>query len=390
MAQFLNSPITFDRAVRIALFVLAVLAITVAVAAIWEVLLPFLLAGIFAYILMPVVRFVQHKLGVRSRPWSVLIVFVVVAGLITVGMLFLVPLVEEELAKTIEALKTHSGGAGLLSKIVPEHWERLLARQFDIDRIVRELSLENLLSSGETLWNHAGGIINSTLSVFSWGVVFVMGIIYFIFIMLDFEELAHGFVRLFPQGQQSLAYDILKETDYYMNAYFRGQALIALSVGGLLTIGFSIIGLPLAIVLGIFIGMLNFIPYMQALGIIPLGGAAILMALQNDENIAVSLAMAYGVLMIVQVIQDSILVPKIMGKNLGMRPSLILLALSVWGFLLGFFGLLIALPGTMAIYSIYMRYIVRDEAYIKLMDAKMGKGIASTTTIAPSADSSEP
>ena len=153
-----------------------------------------------------------------------------------------------------------------------------------------------------------------------------------------------------------------------MNSYFRGQALIALSVGILLSIGFSIIGLPLAIILGIFIGLLNFIPYMQALGIIPLGLAAVLMAIQTNSSVWGSLALAYGVLMIVQVIQDMILVPKIMGGRMGMRPSLILLALSVWGYLLGFFGMLIALPGTMALYSIYMRYVVEDKSYIDRMD----------------------
>jgi len=126
--------------------------------------------------------------------------------------------------------------------------------------------------------------------------------------------------------------------------------------------------LPLAIILGIFIGLLNFIPYMQALGIIPLGLAAVLMAIQTNSSVWVSLALAYGVLMVVQVIQDMILVPKIMGGRMGMRPSLILLALSVWGYLLGFFGMLIALPGTMALYSIYMRYVVEDKSYIDRMD----------------------
>ena len=210
--------------------------------------------------------------------------------------------------------------------------------------------------------------MSSTLSAFSWGLVFVMGLVYLIFIMIDFEGLARGVINLFPKSGRPIVYGILKEVDYYMNSYFRGQALIALSVGILLSIGFSIIGLPLAIVLGICIGLLNFIPYMQALGIVPLGLAAVLMAIQTNSSVWVSLALAYGVLMIVQIIQDMILVPKIMGGSMGMRPSLILLALSVWGYLLGFFGMLVALPGTMALYSIYMRYVVEDKNYIERMD----------------------
>ena len=265
-------------------------------------------------------------------------------------------------------LKLHSGGEGLLHKVLPPHLVHSIGRQFDINRLVQNLSIESLLASGESIWSRAGGLLSSTLSAFSWGLVFVMGLVYLIFIMIDFEGLARGVINLFPKSGRPIIYGILKEVDYYMNSYFRGQALIALSVGILLSIGFSIIGLPLAIVLGICIGLLNFIPYMQALGIIPLGLAAVLMAIQTNSSVWVSLALAYGVLMIVQIIQDMILVPKIMGGSMGMRPSLILLALSVWGYLLGFFGMLVALPGTMALYSIYMRYVVEDKNYIERMD----------------------
>ena len=106
---------------------------------------------------------------------------------------------------------------------------------------------------------------------------------------------------------------------------------------------------------------------MQALGIIPLGLASLLMAAQTGENAFVCMLLAYGVLMIVQIIQDMIIVPRIMGQTMGMRPSLILLVLSIWGYLLGFFGMLIALPITMFIYSLYMRYVLQDEEYIEQM-----------------------
>lgn len=368
MESFISKPFTLDRTIRVALFILCVIALSIAISAIWEVLLPFLLAGIFAYLLMPLVRFIQNKLRVRNRGLSVLIVFLCVAGIITAGILYLIPTIQDEIEKTLSMLKLHSGGEGLLLKVFPPHLVHSIERQFDVNRLVRNLSIESLLASGESIWSRAGGLLSSTLSAFSWGLVFVMGLVYLIFIMIDFEGLARGTINLFPKSGRPIVYGILREVDYYMNSYFRGQALIALSVGILLSIGFSIIGLPLAIILGIFIGLLNFIPYMQALGIIPLGLAAVLMAIQTNSSVWVSLALAYGVLMIVQVIQDMILVPKIMGGSMGMRPSLILLALSVWGYLLGFFGMLVALPGTMALYSIYMRYVVEDKNYIERMD----------------------
>lgn len=374
MDRFLNQPFTLDRTVRIALFVLCSLALVSAVAAIWEVLLPFLLAGIFAYVMMPFVRFLQQRVGIRSRGLAVLVVFLLTMSLLVLGILYLVPAIQEEVSRTIVAIKQYSDGEGLFSKILPEGLEHSIQRQFDFNHIVQGLSLDSIIATGENIFDKAGGLISSTLSVFSWGVVFAMGIIYFIFILMDLEGLAHGLIGMFPSSARPMVHHIMREVDYYMNNYFRGQALIALSVGILLCIGFSIIGLPMAIVLGLFIGLLNFIPYMQALGIIPLGLAGLLMGLQTGENVWVSIGMAYGVLMVVQVIQDSILVPRIMGVSLGMRPSLILLALAVWGYLLGFFGMLIALPATMAIYSIYMRYILQDAAYIRMMDAKMNKG----------------
>ncbi len=378
MDKFLREPFTLDRTVRIVLFVLCFLLFFSIVAAVWEVLLPFLLAGIFAYVMMPFVRFFQHTLRVRSRGLSVLLVFLITIGLMTLGFVYLIPAIQDEIVKTIEVLQRHSDGEGVLSQIFPPEVVQIIEKQFDVKTLVKGLSIESIMSTGENILDKAGGLISSTLSVFSWGLVFAMGIIYFIFIMMDMEGLAHGFISMFPNSTRPTIYNILRELDYYMNSYFRGQAFIALSVAVLLCIGFSIIGLPLAIVLGIFIGLLNFIPYMQAIGILPLGFSAILMALQNGESVWISLAMAYGVLFVVQVVQDSFLVPKIMGANLGMRPSLILLALAIWGYLLGFFGMLIALPATMSIYAIYMRYILKDEAYIKLIDAKLKKKEANT------------
>lgn len=374
MDKFLRDPFTFDRTVRIALFVLCVLTLTWAIAAIWEVLLPFLLAGIFAYVMMPLVRFFQDTLRLRSRSLSVLLVFFLTMGLFVLASLYLIPALQEEVVKTIEAIKQHSDGKSLTEQILPDEAAKYLESQLDFREMLQGLSLESILSTGESLWDKAGGLVSGTISVFSWTLVFAMGIIYFIFIMMDMEGLAQGLLEMFPSSARSTVKEMMKTVDYYMNSYFRGQALVAVSVGVLLAIGFSIIGLPLAIVMGIFIGLLNFIPYMQALGVIPLGLVAVLMGLQNGDNIFVSLALAYGVLMIVQIIQDSILVPRIMGTSLGMRPSLILLALAVWGYLLGFFGMLIALPITMSLYAIYMRYVLRDEGYIKFITEKMNPG----------------
>ncbi len=388
MTPFLNQPFTLDRTVRVALLLLGIWLLGVILSSIWEVLLPFLLAGIFAYVLMPLVRFIQRRLYVRSRGIAVLIVFVLLALVLTLAGLYLVPSIEAEVSKTLQALSHYNEGRSLVEMLIPQSVLDYVRNTVNLNHLLDNLSPDKIAETLRTIWDQAGGIVSGTLSVFSWSLVFAMGIIYFIFIMVDFEGLAHGLLNLFPMSARPTLKAIMLETDYYMNSYFRGQALIALSVGTLLTIGFNIIGLPMATAMGIFIGLLNFIPYMQALGILPLGLAALLMSAQTGQGAFFCLLLAFGVLMIVQVIQDTFLVPRIMGSSMGMRPSLILLALAIWGYLLGFFGMLIALPITMAIYSVYMRFVLQDEAYIRLIDEKMKRRDKSSNKAEPSEPSS--
>lgn len=375
MEQFIRKPFTLDRTVRIVVIVALALLLISMISAIWEVLLPFLLAGIFAYVVMPLVRFFQYKLGVRIRGLAVLLVFLLISAIITLNVVYLVPSIEQEFEKTLEAISSYSAGRSLLEMLLPEWLLRNVKESLDFQELSALFSADNIVATSRTLWGQINGIVSGTLSFFSWGLVFAMGLVYFIFIMLDFEGLIHGLIRLFPKSIQQPVTDIFKEVDFYMNSYFRGQALIAMTVATLLSIGFNIIGLPMATAIGIFIGLLNFVPYMQALGILPLSLMATLMAAQTGQSVFFCFLLAFGVLMLVQILQDTLIVPRIMGQSMGMRPSLILLSLSVWGYLLGFFGMLIALPLTMSLYSIYMRYILKDEEYIEELTEKLEPSI---------------
>ena len=367
MSQFFRREFTFDRIARMLVLSVLILLIYVAVQAIWSVILPFLLAGIFAYVMMPLVRFFQYTLRLRSRGLSVILTLLLLGAVVYLAIIFIIPSINAEIEKTLQVIAGYSSGQDILTMILPRNIRNYLNGGLRWGNFPQQLSLEKILENVKLLLDQVGGIINSTLSIFSWGLVFLIGFVYFVFILLDFENLGRGFISLFPKTLRPTIRTISMDLDRYMNNYFRGQALVAMSVGILLSIGFNIIGLPLATAMGIFIGILNFIPYMQALGIIPLGLASLLMAAQTGENAFVCMLLAYGVLMIVQIIQDMIIVPRIMGQTMGMRPSLILLVLSIWGYLLGFFGMLIALPITMFIYSLYMRYVLQDEEYIEQM-----------------------
>jgi predicted PurR-regulated permease PerM len=154
---------------------------------------------------------------------------------------------------------------------------------------------------------------------------------------------------------------LMTDLDRNMNAYFRGQALVAGIVGVLFAIGFQIIGLPMGIGIGLMIGVLNLVPYMQALGIPPCILLALIQASETGRPVWVTLLCLAAVFIIVQTIQDMILVPKIMGDVTGMGPAWILLSLSIWGSLLGVVGMIIALPLTTLLVSYYKRFILKIE-----------------------------
>ena len=151
---------------------------------------------------------------------------------------------------------------------------------------------------------------------------------------------------------------LLRDLDRNMNAYFRGQALVAGIVGILFAIGFQIIGLPMGIGIGLIIGVLNLVPYMQALGIPPCILLGLIQSAESGRPVWVVMLCIAAVFIIVQTIQDMVLVPKIMGNVTGMGPAWILLSLSIWGSLLGFVGMIIALPLTTLLVSYYKRFVL--------------------------------
>ena len=184
---------------------------------------------------------------------------------------------------------------------------------------------------------------------------------YFIFILLDYEKIASGWLRLIPERYRPFISQLADDVELSMNRYFRGQSLIALCVGVLLAIGFKIINFPLAVTLGLFIGCLNLIPYLQTIGLIPMALLSLLRSAETGENFWILFGLSLLVLGIVQAIQDLYLTPRIMGKAMGLNPAIILLSLSIWGTLLGFIGLIIALPLTTLCLSYYKRFVLMES-----------------------------
>lgn len=351
--------INFDRFVRGALLVGVLILLGYAVNALSSVLLPFVLAWMLAYILNPVVTFLQVTCKLRLRWLSVTLTLLLLAGIGTGCFMLIVPPSIEEFSNLkrliVEYLRNGSGNAtipAIVSDFVREHMQHEEVRNFLQTDDVQTFLGKSVERLGNLLWATA----NALWSIVSWCIT----LLYLFFLLMDFEKASKAWINYIPKPYRDHVALLATDVQTGMSAYFRGQALVALCVGILFATGFAIIDLPLAIGFGLFVGALNFVPYLQMVSIPLAVLLALLKAAETGENFWGILLLVGLVYVIVQLIQDLIIVPKIMGRIMGMSPALILLSLSVWGYVFGFIGLIIALPLTTLALSYYKRYIIRE------------------------------
>lgn len=372
MDTLFNKPFTFDRVMRIVFGIALISGLVYLVTLLRNALLPFLIAWLLAYMMQPFVKFFQYKLGLRSRVLSIMALLVSMALAITLLVVMVVPSIAAEADKTIELLRTHDPGEGHIP-FIPQAWLEYLEANVDFTQLMDYLNKDNLLKAIKQIAPQVWSFLSNTFSVLLSITIVFMILLYFIFILLDYEKIANGWPQLIPGKYRPFVEGLVEDVEYNMNRYFRGQALIALCVGVLLAIGFKIIDFPLAVTLGLFIGVLNMIPYMQTIGIIPMLILALLRSAETGENFWIIFGLALLVLGIVQMIQDLFLTPRIMGKAMGLNPAIILLSLSIWGTLLGFIGLIVALPLTTLCLSYYKRFILQDDKGMEMSEMERAK-----------------
>lgn len=372
MDTLFNKPFTFDRVMRIVFGIALISGLVYLVTLLRNALLPFLIAWLLAYMMQPFVTFFQCKLGLRSRVLSIMALLVSMLLIITLLVVMVVPSIAAEADKTIELLRTHDPGEGHIP-FIPQAWLEYLESNVDFTQLMDYLNKDNLLKAIKQIAPQVWSFLSNTFSVLLSITIVFMILLYFIFILLDYEKIANGWPQLIPGKYRPFVEGLVEDVEYTMNRYFRGQALIALCVGVLLAIGFKIIDFPLAVTLGLFIGVLNMIPYMQTIGIIPMLILALLRSAETGENFWIIFGLALLVLGIVQMIQDLFLTPRIMGKAMGLNPAIILLSLSIWGTLLGFIGLIVALPLTTLCLSYYKRFILQDDKGMEMSEMERAK-----------------
>ncbi len=365
-----SKPFTFDRVIRILIGLTVIILLFLIINRLSGVLLPFLIAWLLAYLLQPFVTFFQYKLKFKSRILSILttllLFFSVIIGIISL----LAPIVSLEIQKLSQLIVSYTQHFDVNS-IVPVAWQHEIMQylsHLNLQSILKDQNLmEGVRKFAPQLWE----FVNSSLDFVLGFSVVVVVFLYLIFILLDYEKITAGFFDIIPPKYKKLVSEVFVDLESGMNRYFRGQALIALIVGVLFSIGFSIIQLPLAIVLGLLIGLLTMVPYLKVLAIIPCLVMGLLKSVETGQSFLSVLLGIAVVFILIQVLEDMVLVPKIMGRVTGLNPAVILLSLSVWGSLMGVVGMIIALPMTTLMISYYKRFVLNDTRNEEIIQAKL-------------------
>lgn len=353
---------TFDRFVRMAIGLAIFAGIIYLINYLSGVLLPFVIACVIAYMIYPIVKFFQYKLHFKYRGLSIITVLILIFAILTGIVLFVIPPIINEGIHIKDLLNTYIT-TSTSSSSIPDFLRQLIVDNINMNRLNDFLSKENIMQYSKALlpkvWNILAQSMNILFGIFTSFII----LLYLFFILLDYEKLEKGWINIIPRRYRRFFSHLAEDLEEGMSGYFRGQSLVALCVGILFSIGFLIIDFPMAIGLGLFIGLLNLVPYLQIIGFIPTIILAALKAAETGQNFWWIFIAAMAVFAVVQTIQDFLLVPKIMGKITGLNPAIILLSLSIWGALMGIIGMIIALPMTTLILSYYKRFILGNESF---------------------------
>lgn len=372
-----SRPYTFDRVVRIAFSLALCVAAVWLVAVLRHVLLPFCVAALVAYIIEPWVRYNQRILRLKSRKVAV---FVTCAeGLLAVGIMCVIflPLIEKECAQ-LSAMISSRASTGTIGHF-PETIHRLIREHLDLDKIALKLESINTMSALRGMWDTLSSGLNEILALLGW----VIAVVYVFFISLDLNKYRDDFYKYMPRRWLPAAQSIAHDVSWTMNRYFRNQALISLITGLCYVIGFSIVGIPMAVAIGLMNCVLFMVPYLVYISVVPVTVMCIFHSMATGIDFWTIWLECMAVYATVEVFSDLYLTPRIMGKAMGLNPAIILLALSVWGTLLGVLGMVIALPAT----TIIIKWL---KIWLVSIDSSQQQSVTSQNAAEPSPSSSPP
>jgi predicted PurR-regulated permease PerM len=300
-----------------------------------------MIALALAYVLNPLVlRLTSLGLGRSVSAFLPLFVGLLVMA---VFVLVLVPALLGEIGRfassaprywsTLQRLALEA--AGMLNIEVPQDWDGLL--QMLVEPVRRILPGVADFSA-----RMVSSLFQSTLHMLSTVLYALMIPVIAYYLMVSFEDIRREVEDLIPPYARKTVVGKLREIDAVVAAFVRGQVTVACMLGVLYTVGFVVIGIELALVLGVLCGILSIVPYVGSFLALTLGSA---MALAKYGDL-VHVAALVGWIGVVQVLEGYVLTPRIVGHAIGLHPVVYILALIVAGNLFGFVGMLVAIPVT--------------------------------------------
>ena len=353
----MRQTITFDKFIRWALVALAILTVGFIIKSLSDVLLPFFIAWLIAYLLYPIVKFVQYKLHVPGRALSIVITLIFVTALFAAIFMFIVPPMINQADKFMTIVNRYLHETTHTNNIATMVQRWIKENQVEIERFLKSPDFtETIKSAMPKIFSVIGQTASIVISI----IASCITLLYTFFILLDYEVLSSNWIKIFPKRARPFWAGLAQDVERELNNYIRGQGLVSLCMAILFCIGFTIIDFPMAIGLAVLIGILNLVPYLHTFALVPTAFLALLKAADTGQNFWIIFGSALAVFAVVQLLMDMVITPKIMGKAMGLNPAILLLSLSVWGALLGFIGLIIALPLTTLIIAYWQRYVTKE------------------------------
>lgn len=358
--DFLKPVIDFDRFIRGLLFLAVITVLVLGLRWLSPVLIPFFAAWAIAWILAPVVNFFQSTCRLRSRVLSVLITLALLIGLASAVAWLIIPPLIDGVTQIKEALLSYLASGHIRNIHLPEWLDHLMQQWLDQEKIQSMLRSDNLMKTIRETLPHVWNMLVSTANLVMSLVGAAFGALYLFFLLLDYDYYTTAWINWLPRTQRNFFRRLSEDLGNNMRGYFRGQALVALSNCVMFTLGFWIIGLPMPLGMGLFVGLISFIPYVQVVGFAPAAVLALMEMSDTGRSFWGLMALVLLVYIVVQVLQDTVFTPRIMGKIMGLSSAMVLLSLSIWSYMAGIIGLIIALPLTTIIFAYYKRYILKE------------------------------
>jgi predicted PurR-regulated permease PerM len=302
-----------------------------------SVLLPFLLGGALAYFLDPVADRLQRA-GL-SRTAATATISVVALLVFVVLALLVIPTLVRQLADLVNAVPAI---VARLQAFLSDRFPEFMASKAVVRDTLSGLA-QTIQTQGAAL---AGSILSSALSVIGAVVFIVVVPVVAFYLLLDWDHMVAEVDALLPRDHAPVIRGIGREIDRVLAGFVRGQVSVCLILGSFYAIALMIAGLQFGLVVGAIAGLITFIPYVGAL----VGGAlAIGLALFQFWGDWVQIGVVAGIFAVGQFLEGNIITPKLVGKSVGLHPVWLLFALSVFGALFGFVGMLVAVPVAAAI-----------------------------------------